>query len=445
MELAPQQTENSLRFQGAGCITQGNDGALEMTLYASQGPHQGQWFERKSASQAGQLIPQSELFELSAKDFYGRTWIARGIYPQPHYGVPKGCMVKASLREIICTESTRFTLKKGRVTLWILEELPVPCTMATETKTTINGETQLRSSRLNIAKVSSCGHDLEFEKGDRLVEVRIACPDESCTAGVGSKVCEALQFILGRPVRWSIMRVEGQGSDSAHIRPLRQPVATGHVAPPLPLDNLLVARHLWKLFGKYLEMVMAYEPASWHPLSWYLYSLTESRTPDGLALPLGVAVEGVLKTCYKELAVRDETIHKAVESLQEHLDTWTGPHKYRHRASSQIGMWLHANPQDKLNILQTAGLLTATDIAAWKKLRHGAAHGGNPDDRDFQELLTLCDQVLVLLYRLVLQYVGYEGQYKDYGKRGWPLCDFRPCVLTQTAPSTSGGGQVGLP
>ena len=50
-----------------------------------------------------------------------------------------------------------------------------------------------------------------------------------------------------------------------------------------------------------------------------------------------------------------------------------------------------------------------------------AAHGGEYKV-PFREVAELSMKVQVMLFRLVLTLIGYQGPYTDYGTPGWPAC-----------------------
>src|SRR5687767_5056594 len=101
---------------------------------------------------------------------------------------------------------------------------------------------------------------------------------------------------------------------------------------------------------------------------------------------------------------------------------------------SSMGGW---RPVDTLRDWADRGILgiTAEDIEAWSRTRNPAAHAGlvapTKDRDETQVLLNRYHRVLNMLNRIVLQLIGYTGQYTDYSRPGWPDVEF-PAAATAT-------------
>ena len=50
-------------------------------------------------------------------------------------------------------------------------------------------------------------------------------------------------------------------------------------------------------------------------------------------------------------------------------------------------------------------------------------------------MLGRCNAVVTLMYQLIYGAIGYEGDYTDYGIRGWPLKRY-PQDVNQSFPNT---------
>jgi hypothetical protein len=57
----------------------------------------------------------------------------------------------------------------------------------------------------------------------------------------------------------------------------------------------------------------------------------------------------------------------------------------------------------------------------WSALRNPSAHADREGQGSSDELFRECMAVLALLYQLTFYLIGYEGWFRDYAAKGWPL------------------------
>lgn len=148
-----------------------------------------------------------------------------------------------------------------------------------------------------------------------------------------------------------------------------------------------------------------------------------------------MAIEGVLKEAFPNEGEPSCEVTRAVEQLKDHIAEWSGPEEIKNRARSMVGGISRARVIDRLRSLQTRGLVTPAYVDAWKKLRDPAAHGDQLDLRQLDATLERCFAAVTLMYQLIFGAIGYEGNYTDYGVRGWPLKRY-PEDVDQTFPHT---------
>ena len=79
---------------------------------------------------------------------------------------------------------------------------------------------------------------------------------------------------------------------------------------------------------------------------------------------------------------------------------------------------------DVLRALVSDGCVATEDVDAWSKLRNICAHGNLIAEEKAQEAFDRIGAVTTLLHKLLMAHIGYRGQYKNYGKRGWPVEDW---------------------
>jgi hypothetical protein len=96
-------------------------------------------------------------------------------------------------------------------------------------------------------------------------------------------------------------------------------------------------------------------------------------------------------------------------------------------ATEQLREKLHNKVNEANSFGSTARLRTFFDEIAlpvgnseWAalRLRHAAAHGGG--DANAIDLVPATGSIETLIHRVILKLLGWTGQYRDYGKAGWP-------------------------
>lgn len=108
---------------------------------------------------------------------------------------------------------------------------------------------------------------------------------------------------------------------------------------------------------------------------------------------------------------------------------------FERRLRGFLGSMQDAGPADIMREWELRGYLGVTreDREAWQRTRHPGAHGHlidpseGPDE--FQRRMDRYFRVVNTINKVVLQLMGYTGQYHNYGRRGWVAADFpaAPC------------------
>jgi hypothetical protein len=439
MELVCPSPQASKRFAGPGVIRQAPDRRLEFTIYALESADAGELFTDLFESTPGVLIPREELYVLRAKDWMGTVWEADGILPDPSSG-PGGTVVRGNLNSITTaedSESPRFNGLSGR----IFGEHEIPANLKTRESKWIGDRETERSFQWRGLKLESCGaaFTLVPEPGELRVGVQADAP---LAPRFDTRVMETLQFLLARPLAWdAIVRVSG-GIRRTTIGGRPAPKGAAHTWVPLSPVHAQGGEGTTaycRLFERYLRHVVAYEEDRWHPLSADL-TVASSAAGSSLqthALVLCVAVEGVLRRAFPSSAQPSDSllvdIDRALNDLNEGegaliqglpAPRWSP--EFIKRLQGALGAMREVRAGDQLRELARRGAVEHGKVQAWTKLRNLSAHGNDLYKLDYQELLDLRTQVLVLLHHLVFLAVGYRGPYTDYSARGWPRAEYNP-------------------
>jgi len=426
MEIMRDSPTKEQTFSGAGCIRQAQDGRLVFRLYSRSGVPPDVTSLLQERGRSGELVTKDELSSLKATDLYGRTWSANNILPEPHVGSGVGTIIHGELQEILSVTDTPFLPVHAFFVFDFIDDLDIPLTASTKTTLKLTDKERFVGSQLNAAEVSACGHKFLFRKENRRLTIEASCRDSSPPAHFELRVVEALRFATGQSLQWSVLQMEVQGK--ATVRITSAPPAGGQSLFPPPLQYSIVdpTKCVWALFERYLQYVLTYPEQKWHPLSVHLYSLVEAGKGswDSFGLALGVATEGVLKACFADCGEPPTEFKDAVSELECHVQAWAGEQEVKERSLGAIRCLRRARAKDRLAALAQMGVVFAEHIKAWEDLRHSSAHADHPWGERRQEHIDLCYTVVVLIYRLVFQAIGYEGQYNDYGTHGWPRAQF---------------------
>jgi hypothetical protein len=435
--------EGMPKYHGPGVIRIGRERQFRFTLYSET-------YKAKPAKDdgvVGQLIPDESIYRLSAIDGEDHEWVCDKVFPdcvQPNKtmanAVVSGELIDLYSSQRIFGEGVSVQFPRRRLTLMACEAVDIPLNTRTHRESRIDGdENSQRGAMLDVAKVNVRDYEFCFHRQDDALEVR--ADGQAIVPALDKRIVESLQFVLARPFWWTILCEER--SETVFIRLRSNPPSPhaskeSHLPPIKSIDFFDRTDCVWILFAKYLDFILDRDPNSWHPLSMFVYSAFISHAAgfDTYRLALGVAIEGILESVFKDIVVVQDKQIEAINLLTVHLDAWrcSPPNEYEERLKQRIGGTLNSfrpiRAKDRLLKLLGMGVVTQQEIRAWEGLRHNAAHGHQPDTSPSQAEIDEVDTVTTLMHKLVFQAIGYSGKYTDYGTHGWPTRDFTAVTPT---------------
>jgi hypothetical protein len=424
-------------FHGPGAIRIASDGNLRFTMYS-------QSFETcpiPGGMVAGDLFPSDSIYRLTAIDGNETEWHSDqvpGIHIQPNtclkQALVTGDLIDVHSSEPMFPEGFSAVLAESALTLYVFDKVDIPLNTRTVTEIRVDGdEFPLGGAKLNIAKLEVRGHKFSFTRHDDYFEIRVAAP--TLIGGLDKRIIEALQFVLARPIWWTILNEQSGNTTVTRLRSSPMHASKKTSRPPIRS----VAFHdqtncFWPLYATYFEYILEHDKSSWHPISRYLYSVIESRAAgfDTYRLALGIAVEGILKTAFKEVSAPSKDHLDAVSSVLDYLEKWECPpqweksdeKRFRSRVNGSVSGLRSTRAADQLRKLNELGVISDDEMSAWAKLRNKTAHADRPDRLSRQDEHNEVSKVTTLMHKLVFQTIGYSGKYSDYGTRGFPTRDF---------------------
>jgi hypothetical protein len=412
-------------FRGPGYIRQNDAGDLTFKLYLDgEIPN-----ETEDLGTPGEIIAPEKFYTFVAFDMLGNEWTGNRILPHISRNHSEGrltLIVEGTVRLLTINTTNPYTLATNTLRLQYATDAAIPCHSSTVLETTIANQRTLTSSTLNLATFNSCGYEfLATQLSDEIVlEAWSTAPFHE---HIETRLTEALQFILARPLQWHAMHKEIGREHTFQIRSTLQQ-SRSRLLPPINLHIPAARYWAWVLFSDYLQFIIDHSNSDWHPCSIHLANICEASAGslDADILATSVAAEGITKTLYPNIATVQDNFIRAVDDLKAAVNNWLDEHhpadefRLKSRVHGLLGNLTGVRAIDRLEQLQECGVIERKHIKAWKSLRNSAAHA-EPGTREWQLLLDRRDLVVILIYRLVFHAIGYEGCFSDYGSRSWPI------------------------
>lgn len=414
-------------YTGSGSITQSGTGEFLLKLYCDGVISPIEVRSLFLNTTAGKIIGGSEYYCLSAVDLKGRSWEAKRIFPNIHSGPNPGYLVLGGLNEISYSSNLPKALTKSSVNIGYRGDIDIPCNKDTTVETSVGGERRSKYADFNIAKFQTNGFEFEIKKEKDWLSFCAVTQSRPITNAVITRFTEALQFVLGRTLHWSVMELLQQQTQETRVRAsLKNEKESSRIQPPISFRSYDNANNVWNLFGKYFGHVISYPERTWHPLFSLIHSVIESgkASLEAEALTLSVSIEGILKREFSALAMPDEVFKKQVDRALNLIERSELSDSIKERMSGFLGAMLSPRAKDRLFILKDKRFIYKELIESWDKLRNSSTHADSPESVDFQTYLNRCNSALVLFYHLVFLAIGYTGEYTDYSSYDYPMKSF---------------------
>lgn len=422
--------------RGPGWVRQIDKGQLAFKLFAAVVPRE---IVLKSGGAVGQLVPDSAYDELRAVDSVGRMWKAQRLLPGQYRTESETVILTGDIWRMQAS-SEACPSDRSTFDMWWFVDLDFPSNTVTHVQTSRSGRPVHESASRNAARFSACGVDFELVKTDRSVRLR-GESNGGMRPNFETRAAEALLFVLGRSLPCTVLEKHEAGTRWVEVSSLPRTPLEPRLGAPIGFRDPRVADDVWRLFGLYLAHILPYKPAEgegWlHPLSERIELLIEAScaSVDVEGLVLGVAVEDVLRTEFKELGTPSPEMQTEIDRAMTLIADSDLRPELKKRIRSAVGNMKSARAEDRLRSLVDAGAIMLEQVESWRNLRNFFAHSHRFNERkDSQELLDLCGKVLVLFYHLIFWRIGYCGSYTDYGSEGYPTRQYR------ATSASSGGG-----
>jgi len=241
------------------------------------------------------------------------------------------------------------------------------------------------------------------------------------------RIQEAMQFALGQLFQPCVIDVCTGALNRKTFRSVR--VREGRQLrqnPPLSFRGSVWRPEVYQIATAYYSKILPHQEERWHRLSSHLYFLIEAGgAPIELqSLGVSVAAEGIVDTCFPELAQVEQAFRDEVSNAQAKLAELGLSEGLKKRVDGALGNMKSARNSDRLHAFVTKEHNDEQLFESWKRLRNTAAHGGKIEGRAIAQTLADLNNLLFLCYSMVLRFCGYTGMQTNYSAAGYP--DFAP-------------------
>ena len=288
-----------------------------------------------------------------------------------------------------------------------------------------------------MARFQAAGFGFEIRKEEGGISVHGHSKWEPITYSTPMRIHEALQFVLGRVLRWSVLEIQAGGGTLTRVSAVPDNRHKTRVGPPIAYRGIDKDGFIWTLFDRYLTYALPYREELYHPVFGLFHSIIESGAAslEAEMLASSVGIEALLKEAFGYFGQPTETLSHEIKAVRKGICGMSITPSMKQRVLGSLSSMLSLSPKDQLYAMKNAGLIEERLIKAWGKLRNKAAHGTIIDPTEIENYVRLCDSNIVLFYQLLFLAIGYSGVYTDYSTvgyrdrifRGWPL----PAVVRQ--------------
>ncbi|BAZ68715.1 hypothetical protein NIES4106_34810 [Fischerella sp. NIES-4106] len=292
-------------YQGSGSITRTSEGQLELKLSyfddnscLSLLEHIEKLDEKqgnltrisdKSAG-TGKIVPESEYFSLSAIDAQGREWTSTRVLISERSFQSSLVTLVAQLHEIYYTIQLSSN-EKASMCLQLCGDINIPHNTLMQT------EEELECFRFPSAAIFfACSYEFFIKQQDNITILKVISDCKELPAFIETRICEALQFVLGDLITWSTLELNQSTQRTIRIRSLLNKNKKTKLRPPIRFEKLDITKDIWKLYENYLQHILKDSERMLHPISGWTARIIEARTVclESEMLTLSVAVESLL-------------------------------------------------------------------------------------------------------------------------------------------------------
>ena len=311
--LTQKTDEDPIIYTGPGTIYQDKHGILQLKLYSKSNDIEKDLSHQFKHYPPGKIIPNEDYFTLKATDMFGNEWVADNICISDSKSYfTEDLVIKSKLDEIknIKSNEIQSNFKKNSLFIIVPGQYKIPCN---EKEDLPNG-----GRRLNRTVFSANEIDFEFRKLDSCLIINANSKTEKLDKDTYIKLIEALSIFTGFIVRPVVIRNTQKDIDILKIKSVNNSFANKE----LPFSFKHSAPTNLKSFTCFLEKYLANIKAPFSDLFgfWHKINRAWQAGIKNFSLSLGVAIEGVVKSYFRERGLPGKELFRQAEKAKQKIE-----------------------------------------------------------------------------------------------------------------------------
>lgn len=422
IQLTQQTHDDPIVYSGSGSIFQKN-GRFHLKLY-----HKFNNFHKEISSpigkvRPGKLIAEDCFFKMEATGLDGNLWISTGVSVDSGFSLPaNGKIIEAPIKRLHCeneTDSARET-KSSSLFMVLRGNQKIPAHKREELP---GGGTILNTCEFNVQGIS-----IEIKQKENYLLINAKSENDAIDDNVQSKLVEALNIAFGRQCQVQISQLRTGNTSLSTLYSVDNEIIDKKIISPIKHDMPNNSKSLYEFIEKYMQSFQKeYDIfyGYWHKIhqSW-------RAGIENVALAVTTGIEGVVKNYFSDYGRPEEEILKQANEAIIAVENLDIGQKIKNRLQSNLGNVKSSNPKNALYNLASSRKIDKSLANGWVSLRNKAAHADKLDDEE-GHLQKYIDEIYIchnLFFLLLLLHIGYEGEYRNLSKEGWPSVLMKPCV-----------------
>ena len=416
IRLTQKTDKDTIIHTGPGTIYQDEHGILKLKCYSKISDIKKGLLQQFKIHTPGKIIAHDNYFTLRAIDMSGNKWLADNIWISGSFSFPaSGQVIKSTLEEIETIEQidTRSNIDKNYLFIIVPGQYKIPCNE--------KGDLPNGGWRFNRSVFTANNIDFEFRKLDNCLIISANSAPDCLKENTYVKFLEALSIITGLIIRPVVIKNTQKDIDTLKIKSVDDSFTNNKFPLPFKHSTPSDLQSFSCFIGKYLEAI----DVPFSDLFGFWHKINRAWQADitNFSISLGIAIEGITKSYFRELGLPDDEIVQQAEGAKQILKEMGLGKRIKDRLLSSIGDLLkNTSPKGALYQMAQNGLLNKAMVDEWVKLRNKSVHPDklNVDPRAFQKYLDQIYFCIALFYRLLFIIIKYEGSYIDYSEERWP-------------------------
>jgi hypothetical protein len=421
VQFKPRNASKKPTYIGPGLAKQTPEGVIEVECSRPVASKEGETPRGTYAIRsglAGTIYTDDEYYECEARDQEGGTWTAhRVLVPESDFWPLTPTTIVRPVHAIHRREPTTHANRYLRLELL---------------KQSADDWGQLYGVIQQVAVPSqSLKFDLEVRPYRDSGIVLTATSEINFPASFEWRLIEALEFVLDLSLNVSIL---DQSDGTTRVVELRTPRVWASYAtsyPPITPRTPGYGESVRQLVSRYLDYIFRYEYADErdsHPCSNFLFLIRESSgvSFDAWALGISVAAEGIAACVNYDIEPQSGDLAGAKCEIRKLLAEANYSKTTMDRIEGSLKEVGNPHPKDAMISLVAKNHAIESDVKAWSKLRSSSVHRPKLIDHSttLSKVKERYERVLCvyrLIYGMIFDIIGYEGEYSNYAKPGFPI------------------------